>query len=336
MASGRDDILTFGFADIPLHRDIYLRLETDHDAYREDLSLRIEGREQRSGSLTVAFAAARGIAGAVMHLSWYPNIVDRFHEVRIRLPQSAFVTGIECPDLDEKPSLFVRDSWLNDLYQRSYSIFAMVDAIGVKQAIVSEQLSREKLIELQQRIDALAAAAPDALFVSFADNLLIKANWYPTQPKSSVAVFAPERMIQIIEDVQVIFRSVLDLDTYAIITQGSNEYQNLAHLSPSRNHVSLNSLGLPFAQLLAIDQAVRTALRAAMHEPAEIYMDKAFLQALSLPPGFDRDGTLRGSYKTPLTNEPERYAISSRSALLHAIAGNADWLARARTLPKKQ
>lgn len=315
-----DRIETFGFDDIPLNRDIYLRPELDLDIYLKSLRAVLEGQEEpEPGTSGVAFAAARGIEGKVMHLSWYPNISDRFHEVRVRLPRSAFVAGIDCWYLDEKPSLFLREDWLEDLYRRSYSLFAMVDAIDVKRALLSEQLTSAKLMKLQQGLDDLAASNPDMMFISFADSVLIKSNWRPVEQTKGPASYTPERLIVLLERTQVLFNAVVGLDTYAVVTQGGNEFSELVHLSKTGNHLSLNSLGLPFAQILSIDHAVRSALRSSLHPPAEIYMDSTVLSSLQLPFEFDKDALIRAPYEAPLAGGPASYVMSSRADLLHGL-----------------
>lgn len=251
-----------------------------------------------------------------MHLSWYPNIYDRFHEVRVRLPRSAFLEGVDCWQLDEKPSLFVREAWLEDLYNRSYSLFAMIDAIGVKRALLLDQLTPAKLMHLQRGLDDLAATHPNMMFVSFADSLLIKANWLPMEQKVGPASYSPERLIMLLEQTHELFKTVVGLDTYAVLAQGSNEFSELVHLSDAGNHLSLNSLGLPFAQIQSIDHAVRSALRTARHSPAEVYMDETVLHSLQLRFDFDRTALRRGQYSAPLAGGHAYYVMASRAELL--------------------
>lgn len=313
-----DAIETFGFDGIPLNRDVFVRPESALDRYVCGLRAALDRTGEVEGD-SVVFAAARGIEAGVMHLSWYPNVYDRFHEVRVRLPRSAFVTGIDCWVLDVKPSLFVKDHWLQDLYRRSYSLFAMVDAIGVKRALFSDQLTPERLLDLQQGLDALAATYPEMMFVSFADSLLIKANWFPLKHEEERGKYSPERLIVLLEQIQGLFKSVLALDTYAVVAQGANEYRELVHVSEVGNHLSLNSLGLPFAQIQSIDQAVREALRQNKHAPAQVYLEESVLRSLQLRFGFDKASLVRGSYSAPLASGPASYVLSSRAELLGAL-----------------
>jgi hypothetical protein len=105
------------------------------------------------------------------------------------------------------------------------------------------------------------------------------------------------------------FREEIDLAVYAAVAQGVNEYEDTAllHHSSSGNHLSLNSLGLPFAQLLAIDGAARAAIRAGEHGPSELYIDEHFYHSLRFRAGFDKAGLPRAGYRSPLAARPSHY-----------------------------
>jgi hypothetical protein len=105
----------------------------------------------------------------------------------------------------------------------------------------------------------------------------------------------------------------LELGTYAVLVQGVNEYYRdpLLHISPSNNHVSLSSLGLPFVQLLAIDAAARKAIRAGDHAPCDLYIDSDCLDSLDLEFGFKREELATGAYQTKMSSgDGQYYAVS--------------------------
>lgn len=312
-------IEVYNFESIPLNRDIYLMEERWLPEYEAAIMAFLRGDSKELNVGVVAFAAARGLADATMQMSWYPNIHDRFHEVRIGLPRSAFVTAVGCWQIDEKPHVFVRDEWLQNLYGRSYSLFAMIDAIGVKAALFGERLTGEKLMALQAAIDVLSSAYPDMAFVSFADSLLIKTNWLPIPSTGSNLRYNPERILAVLRSVQDIYKQYLALDTYAVLAQGSNEYTELMHRSESGNHLSLNSLGLPFAQIVAIDLAARAAIKSGRHAAAEVYMDENLFHSLRLRYGFDKKSLPRASYIAPLAfgdAANSTYVMASRDSLI--------------------
>ena len=99
------------FERVPLDRDLYLMDEKWMPAYEEVLiTLFRSGEHGHVGY--VSAAAARETTPEAIELSWYPNIFDRFHEVRVILPRSQFVACAECWQYDEKPRIFVRSEWL--------------------------------------------------------------------------------------------------------------------------------------------------------------------------------------------------------------------------------
>jgi hypothetical protein len=231
----------------------------------------------------ISFAAARKVNAESLELSWYVNVFDRFHEVPIVLPRDQFITCVGCWRYDEKPHIFVKDTWLESVHVRLYSVFGLVDAIGVKEAILDASLSRDKLIQLRDAIDELARDFSEVSFISFADSVLLKSNWSVGYVNSGIQyTYHPEVFFKIIKAFQSIYKQTLGLDVYAILTQGSNEYykDDLLHISESKNHICLNSLGVPFAELMAIDERVRISIKTRLHEPAEVYMDQMFFRSL--------------------------------------------------------
>lgn len=306
------------FESIPLDRDLYLMDEKWMPAYEEALLTLFRGGEYDHVGY-ISYAAARAINGEAIELSWYPNIYDRLHEVRVILPRSQFVTCTECWQYDEKPRIFVRSNWLTNLHLRAYSVFVLIDAIGVKDALVAGTLTRPKLIALRDRIDEISARYPALSFISFADSLLLKSNWFVGQWDSEISyTYEPEIIIRLLPEINAAYHDVLGMVVYAIVAQGSNEYYDdgLLHISATRNHVSLNSLGLPFAQLMAIESAVREAIRKGVHPPTEVYMDENFFRSLRLSHNFDMSGRPKHAYVAPMASGPSYYFLESRQTLL--------------------
>lgn len=267
----------------------------------------------------ISYACIRNVLSDAMELSWYPNVHDRFHEVSIVLPKHEFVKCVSCYEYDIKPHIFVHDAWLNKLYLRANSTFVMTDAIGVKDEIRSGRLQRKKLIQLRDSIDALAERYPSLAFVSFADSLLIKGNWSVGNVDSDVTYsYAPEIFIRIISELQKIYLEVLGLKIYAVVTQGANEYyeDSPSHISGSGNHLSLNSLGLPFAQLQAIEQSARTAIKNKIHAPQELYMDEHFYRSLKFEYSFRKNDKPRAHYRNPMTGGGSTYFYGSCQDIL--------------------
>jgi len=298
-------IQVYAFEDIPLDRDLSLMDEKWMAEFEAALIESVEERGDTAYSVGYYSAAsAVSIASDSAELCWYPNTHDRFHQVRIPLPRSEFVTCVASWQYDYKPIIFVRGEWLTNLHLRSYSVFALIDAIGVKNALASGALTRPKLIELRDRIDAIAASNPGVAFMSFADSLLLKSNYSIGQYDSHIKyTYEPEKILHLLPSIRSAYQSVLGLDIYAVVTQGSNEYYDdaLLHISGTQNHISFNSLGLPFAQTQAIEHAARAAIKSGIHAPAGAYLDDSFYHSLRFRSGFEKNKEGKFGYSAPMT-----------------------------------
>lgn len=311
----------FQITDVPLDRDVFLMDERWMAPWEKSYLALFSGKKVRNVGY-ISYAAVRKATPEALELSWYPNIFDRFHEITVVLPRSAFVTCIDVYDYDEKPHIFVKGDWLSGLHSRPYSAFALIDAIGVKRALATGQLPSDKLLALRDRIDAIADSTPGIAFVSFADSLLAKANWFVGQFDSEIDYsYEPEQLIRLIPRVADAYREVLSMDIYAVLAQGVNEYADpaLLHRSASGGHISLNSLGLPFAQLLSIDDAVRSAIRSGKHGPHQLYMDDLFFHSLRFKYEFDKHAQPSACYQPPMSSVPGKYYYTSTQIVLENL-----------------
>ena len=312
----------FSIADVPLNRDVFLMDEKWIPQWEKSYLALFSGKKFRNVGY-ISYAAVRQATPDALEVSWYPNIFDRFHEVSIVLPRSAFVTCVDVHDYDSKPHIFVKSDWLSGLHLRPYSAFALVDAIGVKKALMAGQLVGKKLLKLRDRIDEIAESNPGVAFVSFADSLLLKANWFVGKYDSDVSYsYEPEQIVRLIPRVAEAYRDVLSMEVYAVLAQGVNEYADpaLLHRSPSGRHLSLNSLGLPFAQLLAIDDAARNAIRTGLHPPCQLYVDDHFYHSIRFIHGFDKHTQPSASYQLPMSTSPGTYYCTSVGTILDNLS----------------
>ena len=310
----------YGFDDIPLNRDCMLISEQYMEEFSAALTKMIGGLDVNPYEVGyVGYVAGRKINTNSIELSWYPNVHTRFHEVSISIPKEEIKACVGCWRYDIKPYIFVDHEWLENLYTREYSVFALIDAIGVKNAIRDNLLTKEKLIKLRDMIDALAEQYRDISFISFADSFILKSNWSVGYFKKEIdCTYEPEVFLRIIEKIQGIYRDVLGLEIYAVLTQGSNEYYNesLLNISQTKNHICLNSLCLPFAELLAIESAAKVALKSKVHQPAEIYMDEQYYHSLKFKYEFDKNNKPKNMYKAIMKTEAPFYFYSSLNVLL--------------------
>ncbi|RZD22745.1 hypothetical protein [Pseudoalteromonas sp. MEBiC 03485] len=311
----------YSFEEIPLDRDIYLMDEKFLTEYEQMMTNYLNDPQNNEYVPVgyVSFVAARKVLANSVELSWYANVSDRFHEISIILTKENFVFCVGCWEYDEKPIVFVNGDWLNSLYARSFSVFAMVDAIGVKQYLDEDKLTTEMLKSLRDRIDALASDYPSISFISFADSLLLKSNWSVGTHDNEVSYsYAPELFIKLSAQISTIYQECLGLPTYSVITQGQNSYydDNLLHISESKNHISLNSLGIPFAQLMDIEHTARANIRSKEHLPAEVYMDSQYYNSLSFNFEFDKLKQPKASYATKMVSKDCEYYFNSADVIM--------------------
>ncbi|MBU2869485.1 hypothetical protein [Colwellia sp. E2M01] len=267
----------------------------------------------------VSPVAIRKINNQSLELSWYADTHTRFHEVSITLPKNKVKICVACSQYDIKPYIFVDHEWLEQLYLREYSVFALIDAIGVKVAIRDNLLTKKKLIELRVRIDELAKKHDNISFISFADSLILKSNWNVGYLHTGVEYsYHPEIFLTVVNDIDKIYQEVLGLKIYAVLTQGSNEYygESLLHISESKNHICLNSLGVPFAELLAIESAAKNAIKSGIHPPMQLYVDEQFYHSLQFKFEFKKNDKPQNAYSAIMKSQEPNYFYSSCNELI--------------------
>lgn len=308
----------FEFEAIPFNRDICLMEERWIPEWEDAHLKSFAGGEWKPVGY-ISYISVRAASAYALDISWYPNIFDRFHEVKVILPRDEFVDCVEIYDSDAKPYIFVKGDWLTGLHSRPYSAFALIDAIGVKETLMKGSLSGDKLIALRDRVDQIADANPNIAFVSFADSLLLKTNWFVGQYDSEINYsYEPEALIRVFPQIAAAYKELLGMNVYATVAQGINEYTDhtLLHRSNSGGHISLNSLGLPFAQLLALDDAARCAIRNGLHDRYELYIDRLFFQSLRLKNELYKRELPVASYQVPMSSAPGTYYCTSARAVL--------------------
>lgn len=313
-------IESLDITEVPLDRDVYLMDVIWMEAYAAALQTWLAGGDYENVG-SISYAAARRATNDGVDFFWYPNAQKRRHAMRIHLPATAFVTCVNCLELSEKPRVFVRSEWLTALHEQSHCAFALVDAKGVKAALAAGTITADGISDLARRIDAIAAAHPYLAFVSFADSLIVKSQWSVGTWNSGVSyTYEPEQILRVLPLIDQAYRDVFGLETYAMVTQGLNPaHDQLLHISAHRNHISLNSFGLPFAHLQAMESQARIAIRNGEHDQADIYLDKDFFNSLSWRHAFEKNKEPRGSYLAPMAATPCTYVMMSFQRLFENL-----------------
>jgi len=317
------EIDKYSFSEIPVDEECLLMSEIYMGEFGTALVKMLKEKDGTPHEVGyVSYIVVKKINTNSIDLSWYPNTHTRFHEVSISIPKDKIKYCVGCWRYGVKPYIFVDHEWLEQLFTREYSVFALIDAIGVKNAIRDNLLTKGKLLELRDRLDTLSANNNDISFISFADSLILKSNWSVGYFRKGIECsYEPESILRIIKEIQKIYRNVLNLEIYAVLTQGSNEYyeEPLLHISPSKNHICLNSLGVPFAELLAIESSAKSALKSNIHPAAEIYLDEQYYHSLNFKAGFEKNTKPKNAYKAIMKTEEPFYFFSSCDELLNNL-----------------
>jgi len=313
----------YSLTEVPCNRDLYLMDEKWLKGYEASMLGTFEGNSSDEPTGYISYVAVRHADEYGLDLSWYPNALgDRFHEVRLWLPKSQFITCVGCEQYDEKPHIFVKSGWFNDLYRRPFSTFALVDAIGVKDALRRERFDKEALADLRAGIDRIASQHSDVFFLSFADSLILKSNWTVGAFDNDVPyTYEPEKVLRVIPEIAGTYKSVLGINIYAVATQGANEYydKTLQHISSEGNHVCMNSMGLPFAQMFAIERAVKNAIANDLHKPTELYLDSRLFNSLRFEYGFKKSDHPKFPYSSPISEIDNYYLATDLATVLGNI-----------------
>lgn len=311
------------FENIPLNRDIVVMDEKWIPEYEREWLKHFNKVEADTHVGFVSYLSCRSIGDDWLEMSWYVNSNDRFHEVPVFLPKSAFVAGVDLSDYDEKPKIFVSSSWITELHERPLAAFAMLDAIGVKQLLQTGNLSVKALRELRDRIDEIAKRNPAYAFISFADSLLVKQVWSVGHVDSEITyTYSPEELFPVVVELQRAFNDTLGVPAYAVMTQGVNAYadEEASYQSSAGNHFSFNTLGLPFAQLMAIEESARKAIRSKSHAPAGLYLDSMLFRSLKLKHEFNKRSLQLHPYRSPMTkSESSAYVATEVQDILDKL-----------------
>lgn len=90
----------------------------------------------------------------------------------------------------------------------------------------------------------------------------------------------------------------------------------LFHMSPFGNHLSLNALGAPFAQLFDIESAAKQSKKDKRHGPSDIYMDDCFFKSLNFLDSSVKPGYEKIPYKMKMHARWQFYRFANRQMLL--------------------
>jgi hypothetical protein len=256
-----------------------------------------------------------------IELSFCSDRADRVHDFFVSLPNDQIVDCVRAWKWDERPTLFVKSQWLEKILMRSNCIFGLIDAIGVGEKLTKGIAIDERLLKVRSGLDKIASRYSQIFFVSFSDSVLLKSHWSLGFFKTGVRYsYDPESFIHVFEEVKTLFKEALNLGVYGVFTQGINEYYNesLRHISESENHVCLNSIGAPFADLFAIEESARQ-VHKEMEKTCDLYLDESYFKSLKLNAKFRQSVLDWHSYNSRLRKAEAWYACVTCDEILQNL-----------------
>ncbi len=287
--------------DVPLHRDCFLigsdQFE-DLNRIWKDFFASGGGTEHPNNFLRVRWCALNGIGPDSCEVNICVTQMSRYHGAVKTLPRSKFIVGVYFWNCEKRRYLVVDQQWFDQIEQEPFSLYALIDVIGMKKLLDQHgRVDELRLTAIREGIDALAARNPDHAFLTFADNVLVKTLWRAAEPQYA-ATYKPEQFLGITEEIDAIFASALGLHTYVVATQGANysEETSLLRISPGQNHVFFGSLATPFVEIFEIDNAIRAALQRGNHGPKELYLSESLFLTLQYKHYQDKDDLRRNLF----------------------------------------
>jgi len=132
--------------------------------------------------------------------------------------------------------------------------------------------------------------------------------------------------LHVFKEIDGIYPDVLGLSIHAVLTQGSNEYygESLLHISKTRNHMCLNTLGAPFAELVAIESTAKKAIKTGVHAPMQLYLDEQYKLSINFQYGYDKSSKPKSDYSAIMKTNGTNYYYSTCDTLLSVLANEMD------------
>ena len=307
------------FDEMPLHRDVWVMDEKWAAEWQGAWTAVFQGEDvspYEVGFITPISIDRIGDDAA--EVEWFANTHDRFHAVPIFLPRRVFKYCVCAYEYEKRFTVFVDGQWLDKLHDRTHSTFAMVDACGFGKMLQADVVSANAIRKVRDGIDDLAAKTPKVAFTSFADSLLLKTNWKIGRWDNPTAViYEPETFVSLLSEIDDLYRTELGVGTYATLAQGNNDLfgDELFHSSATGNHISLNSLGLPFAQIAAIEHQARSNIKSKIHKPNQLYIDRQLFWSMNFKDWKWKQAIPTYGYDQKLVAKDGEYIAISRDAL---------------------
>lgn len=233
------------------------------------------------------------------------NYYDRHHTIDTEISIEDIISCVRCSEYCENPTLFVKARWMEQFESRQHSIFAIVDACDMKNAIRAGKVCQTSLNNFRKRIDESSERNSQIGYISFADSVILKSDWR----MSKYSKYNPELIISVVGEIRDAFVECFSVSAYSVLTQGMNEFQepDIFWRSKSGNHVCMNSFGTPFAQLNEIESIAKESIRNNTHKKYDFYLSETIFRSLAFRVVHNHETTESFKYESKMSKKFERY-----------------------------
>jgi hypothetical protein len=206
---------------------------------------------------------------------------QRFHSIKKIIPKSKIQCSFSPFSREGHQYIIVDKDWFNFIRNSSYSTYAMIDFIGVRDLITKHGEIPYSILEtLNAIINEYAIANPSFDFLTCADNIIVKTNWLINEEANT---YTPEYFIKVISELMKHIEKEIHLLSYVIITQGANYVNENGIRKKDRleNHFFMPSISVPFIEAFEIDTDARKRIRNHEIEKSQLYIENSFYISLN-------------------------------------------------------
>jgi hypothetical protein len=282
----RQYIRFYDLDNLPLNRDCFLLSDNNNDLlnkqWLEFLSPQYNQNKWKHPNELMDYIPCHFSSVSSTHAD-ITLLLDRnlrFHTVRKFLPLNFLLAAFQIFTSEKRSYIVVSEKWFAKIKNSNYSTYALIDFIGIRNLIMTKgEIPSNTISKIKDIIDRISKANPDLVFLSCADNIIVKSGW---SAKKVCSKYKPESFIQTVNDLMNQLKAETEIDSYAILTQGVNyiNEKELAHTRSPKNHFFMSSIAVPFIEAFEIDNNIREQIRNKRLIKAHFYVENSLYMSL--------------------------------------------------------
>ncbi len=276
----------FQYEEVPTERDLFILGAED---FKDNISrwlgyLNDNYEEHPNAYINYILGSCKRTATGQLDSYTGLNIFDRFHGVCKKIRKEDFEFCFQYFNVGERPFIVVKQEWVDSLKNDTYSIYCMIDISGIKKYLEKNRVINADIINHYRiGLNKIAETNPDFTFITFTDNIFIKSDWKSTHEEYK-RQYNPERLLLVIKDISKIIQETYGLESYAIVTQGVQLFQNNDSYNrelPS-NHLFIGSIATPFIEIFDIERTIKKLRKNNSIVLKNLYLSTTLLFSLKI------------------------------------------------------